>query len=250
MKYTFQILFLIFFITTFSQSDPKETITFKAYDGVTITADLYFVHKKTAPFILLFHQSGWSRGEYLEIAPKLNRMGFNCMAVDLRHGGEINNVKNMTKTSADKMHKKDTNIAPLPDIQKAVDFVRENYSEGNLILWGSSFSAGLVLKYAGDNPEHIDGVITFSPGEYYSARASNTFVRESAKNITCPVFITSAKDEKKDWWQIYSVIPSKNKFWFLPVTSGNHGSKALWEKFEDNKAYWHALTTFLVKYFD
>ena len=34
-------------------------------------ADLYIAHDASAPFILLFHQAGWSRGEYLEIAPKL-----------------------------------------------------------------------------------------------------------------------------------------------------------------------------------
>jgi hypothetical protein len=48
-------------------------ITFPSGDGVTCTADLYRVHPDPAtPFIVLFHQAGYSRGEYREIAPRLN----------------------------------------------------------------------------------------------------------------------------------------------------------------------------------
>ena len=104
MKHSLKF-FLLLLITTLIFPAQKDTITFKSKDGVVITADLYMAHNKTAPFILLFHQAGWSRGEYLEIAPRLNEMGFNCMAVDLRSGNEINNVKNMTKVSAEKMQK-------------------------------------------------------------------------------------------------------------------------------------------------
>ena len=88
---------------SFAQSDPVfsgETITFKASDGISVTADLYMPHKATAPFIILYHQAGYSRGEYRSIAPQLNEMGFNCMAVDQRSGDKVNGVINETHKGA------------------------------------------------------------------------------------------------------------------------------------------------------
>ena len=37
-------------------------------------------------FIVMFHQAGWSRGEYREIAPKLVAKGYRVLAVDQRAG--------------------------------------------------------------------------------------------------------------------------------------------------------------------
>ena len=74
-----------------AQDDSHSTIRFDASDGVSITADLYLAHADlNKPLIVLCHQAGWSRGEYREIAPKLNALGFNCIAIDQRSGGSIN----------------------------------------------------------------------------------------------------------------------------------------------------------------
>lgn len=250
MKGIIKIFSIVFLITIFVFPSGKKTITFKSEDGVTITADIYMAHDKTAPFILLFHQAGWSRGEYIEIAPKLNSMGFNCIAIDQRSGNGVNGVKNMTKLSAEKMNKGTSYIDALTDIESAISYSKQHFVKGKLIIWGSSYSAALVLKFAGDNPKTIDGVLSFSPGEYFEkAGKSKTYIIRSAKNITCPVFITSAKAEKENWWSIYNAIASRDKTWFLPKTQGNHGSRALFEKFDDSKAYWDAVKSFLGKYF-
>lgn len=73
-----------------------ETIAIQSGDSLEITADLNLIHEKSAPFVVLFHQTGWSRGEYREIAPKLNELGFNTLAVDQRSGGKVNDVRNET----------------------------------------------------------------------------------------------------------------------------------------------------------
>ena len=36
----------------------------------------------------------------------------------------------------------------------------------------------------------------------------------------------------------------------MPKTKGNHGSRALWSKFNDSNDYWHAVSKFLHQYFD
>lgn len=228
----------------------KETITFKSKDSVNVTADLYLVKDSKAPFILLFHQAGWSRGEYNEIAPKLNEMGFNCMAVDLRAGGGVNFVQNLTHQSAVELKKGTSYIDAIQDIEAAVNFARKNYAKGKIILWGSSYSASLVIKYAGDHPKNIDGVLAFSPGEYFEkAGKSKTYIQDAAKNVKCPVFITSARSEKVDWDKIYNAIPSKNKIWFLPSSEGYHGARVLWKQFKISDEYWKAVDSFLSKNF-
>ena len=84
MRFFYSCIFLFLIIKV--SNAQSEKIYFSSKDGVRITADYYKVHADTVPLILLFHQAGWSRGEYIEIAPRLTQMGFNCMAIDLRSG--------------------------------------------------------------------------------------------------------------------------------------------------------------------
>ena len=224
----------------------KQVITFPAGDGVIVHADLYAPHDSSAPMILLFHQANWSRGEYAEIAPKLNEMGFNCMAVDLRSGGKINSVINQTNQSASQLYKETRYIDALPDVHAAIDYAKKNHAKEKLIIWGSSYSASLVLKIAGDHDELIDGALAFSPGEYFTSQGKpRNFVSSSAANIEKPVFITSAQNEKSNWWGMYVSISAAEKAYFIPASTGNHGSRALWSRFEDSEAYWSEVKTFL-----
>ena len=62
------LLLLTVFSLAWGESSAMEKVTFKAADGLEVVADLYMIHEKSAPFIILFHQANWSRGEYMEIA--------------------------------------------------------------------------------------------------------------------------------------------------------------------------------------
>ena len=134
----------------------------------------------------------------------------------------------------------------LPDIIAALQYANKQHSHSNIIAWGSSYSAALVLKVAGDHPELVDGVLAFSPGEYFAhVGKSKTLIRDSAKNIKAPAFITSSKNEASDWAPIYDVIDAAHRQSFIPETAGKHGSKALWKKYADSQAYWDAVVEFL-----
>ena len=224
----------------------KSQITFPSGDGLTLTADLYMPHDKSAPFIVLFHQARWSRGEYIEIAPRLNMLGYNCMAVDLRSGGEVNGVKNLSTIEAEKAMKPTQYVDAYQDIDAAMKYAKQYFAEGKLIIWGSSYSSALTLRFAGDNNDIIDGTLAFSPGEYFKSQGKPAnYITEGAGKITKPVFITSARGEKNSWWKIYEAIPGDQKQYFLPESAGNHGSRALWNKFGDSRKYWGAVEEFL-----
>ena len=232
-----------------SQESNVKILTFKSADNLEITADWYSISDSTAPIIILYHQAGWSRGEYIEIAPKLNAMGFQCLAVDQRSGGEVNSIINQTNSRALLAGLSTNYLDALPDLTAALDFIHKMYPENKIILWGSSYSSSLTLKVAGDNQKFVSGVLAFSPGEYFERFGeSSNFIQSSAKNIICPAFITSASNEHGQWKNIFESIPGMQKTFFLPQTAGNHGSRALWEIFPDNEQYRQAVTIFLSQY--
>ena len=113
-------------------------------------------------------------------------------------------------------------------------------------IWGSSYSASLVL-YVADHTPGIDAVLAFSPGEYYKKQGKK-FIQQNVTNLNQIVFISSATDEKQYWWDIYQAIPSKDKSYFLPTSKGVHGAKALWENNPSHVEYWNAVTKFLEQY--
>ncbi|MEQ9425847.1 MAG: alpha/beta hydrolase [Cyclobacteriaceae bacterium] len=239
----FTILLLIIF-SNYTHVEAQETTSFPAMDGLEVTADLYITNAESAPLIVLFHQAGWSRGEYREIAPKLNQMGFNCIAVDQRSGKEVNGVANQTFMAAESNGINTTFIAAINDIEAGINFAKNVYSAKSIIIWGSSYSSSLVLKYAGDNPNSVDGVLAFSPGEYFKEKPVD-FVQTSAAKIEIPVFITSSKAERSSWEDIFEAIPTDNKTSYIPRSAGHHGSRALWEANKGNEGYWKAATKFL-----
>jgi len=224
----------------------KKLLHFTSMDGVSVSADLYMEYPQKRPFVILFHRAGWSRGEYVQIAPRLVKMGFNCMAVDLRSGGSINGVRNMTAISAKSLGKKTGFLDAEKDVLAAVSYARKGPAKGVLILWGSSYSASLVIKAAAEHPKLCDGLLLFSPGEYFERFGKGKgFVRQKAGSLRMPVFITSHSREKDRWWAIYNAIPSKSKSYFIPDEDGAHGSEALWPTSRKNGEYWHAVESFL-----
>ena len=227
----------------------QETVKFMAPDKVPITADLYAPNSANSSFIILFHQAKYSRGEFVEIAPKLNELGFNCLAVDLRSGNAINGIRNETYSYADSIHLKTRYTDSYNDMRKAVSYVRSKYPSAKVILLGSSYSASLSLKLAADFPSGISAVVAFSPGEYFSAFGwSRDIIKVSSSRIKCPVFITSSKSETDEWKAIYAAIPVATKVSFVPNANGKHGAKALWSNFPESSEYWVALKSFLAKY--
>lgn len=194
---------------------------------------------------MLFHQAGWSRGEYREIAPHLVAMGFNCLAVDQRSGDAVNGVVNQTAERARESGRGTGMSEAARDMEAALRYARARLARGPLLAWGSSYSAALVLWMAGRHPGIVDGVLAFSPGEYLAGSAGASSVLAAARWITVPVFITSARSEREDWRAIYDAIPSPRKRAYLPESEGRHGSSALWKSTPGHEGYWQAIRGFL-----
>jgi len=202
----------------------KIQVEFPSLDGLMMNANIYEINKSSP------------------IIQKLNKQGFNCMAIDQRSGGPIANQVNETALRALEQ-KKGINFADAePDIIAAIDYAKEKYS-GKLILWGSSYSATLAI-YIGLNNQKVEAAIAFSPGDYWDDERGD--LSKILKKFSKPLFITSAKMEAEGMNKILSGVElGDNQMYYEPKEMGHHGSRALWEGQIGGVEYWEAVTKFL-----
>lgn len=245
-----EIRYVFVFFVLFVQSHRGQNgevgkgnkIILKAADGVPVTADLYLLEYAEAPIIILCHQAGYSRGEYLSIVPKLQALGFSCIALDQRSGKEVNGVVNKTHLAAVERGKPTKYLHAIPDIETVLDHVKNNLKSKRILIWGSSYSAALVFYIGSQYAEDIDALLAFSPGEY--VKAGGEMVRFHAAKVTCPVFVSSATKEQNRWKEIYANVKGE-KAYYVPEEGGFHGSKALWPANDGNEVCWKAVEVFL-----
>jgi len=244
------LLIVTGFIFSLSCCTPQEptfqTIALATSDGLTIKADVYEVAGGEAPVILLFHQARYSRGEYRSIAPHLNDLGFTCLAIDQRSGDKIKGVSNDTYVQATKLNLGTDYIDAYPDLERLLDYAKKTYPHQKIIVWGSSYSASLAIVLATQYPEDISVLLTFSPGAYFNFKGQS--IVDYAKLVSCPVFMTCAREEVVSRREIFNVIQPASKTFFAPEFEGYHGSKALWPEQKGNEQYWEAVATFLDNY--
>jgi pimeloyl-ACP methyl ester carboxylesterase len=225
-----------------------KSIDFPTEGGIQGRADVYASKNESATLVLLFHQAGWSRGEYREIAPKLVKRGYRVMAVDQRSGGTVDGVRNETQYRATKMRLGRSYLDAYVDMEAALVYARKVLEAKRIIVWGSSYSASLVFRLAAEHPEGVTAVMAFAPGEYFEKQKSPVYIWDFAKRVKQPLFVTSSKKEREQVKPIFDASPAEKKILFTPASKGQHGSRALWDKFPDNDVYWAAVHGFLDRY--
>ncbi len=236
-----KLLSFLFCSLIFFSVDAQLQLTFPSKDGLNITADWYPV-SSNMPIILLCHQDRSSRGEFSETALKLNKFGFNCLAIDMRVGDQAREIRNLTAIEAKEKKKPSRYEDAEQDIVAAIDYLYQKYNRPVIIL-GSSFSASLALKLAVDNYK-VSGVAAFSPGEYFT---DSMYVRHNISKLLKPVFATSARSEADAVTDLLKDVNSRIKVQYIPSSKGEHGAKVLWNQYPYNQEYWIALMSFLDK---
>jgi dienelactone hydrolase len=202
------------------KAEAPQPVTLTAPDGVTVYGTYYPAQNARAT-ILLFHQAGSSKGEYVAIAPRLQRAGFAALAIDQRVGGGL---YGQNQTMAGFKGEPDY-LSVLPDMEAALAWAKAKNLP--VVLWGSSYSASLVFLVAGSKSakDSVKAVVAFSPGEYFNDKK---MVENAAAKVTVPVFVTSAStvEEEGDARAIVSATKSIDRQQFVPKT-GVHGSSTL-----------------------
>ena len=142
-------------------ADELPEITFHTSDSIEIFGDLH-EHDKSASVVLLFHQAGANaRSEYGTIIPRLLEEGYNVLAIDQRSGGQRFGGYNRTVAHIPKNRFEYCDA--YPDLEGALDYLSQAGFTGKKIVWGSSYSAALVIQLASKRPTDVAAVLAFSP---------------------------------------------------------------------------------------
>ncbi len=209
-----------------------DAVVFSSADGLDISAywreaDVSETEAATKPTatIMLFHMAGSSAiGEYSEIAPRFNAAGYNTLAVDLRSGGARLGAPNKT---AERVENADVSYCDAyADMVAALDWVTARSGTGKVFALGSSYSAGLVIKLAGDHSESLSGVMAFSPasGAPMADCRPDAYLTELAVPL-----IAFRPDSEMDVpsVQAQAALFREKDIPYLEIENGKHGSLML-----------------------
>jgi len=216
------LLSIFIFLNNLLAAGTIEKVSFYTTDSLKVSADLY-INNYDLPFVLLFHGVDGSRGEYSEIAKRILKLGYNCLAVDLRVGNKSNFIVNETVERARNQKISKNFIDCKKDIEASIKY-SEKFTKAPLILFGSSFSASICLMVSNEN-KRIKSVIAFSPGEFFRPEI---IVKDKIKNLTVPLFISATNLEYEYIVEMLSGISQEYKTIYKPKTGrGLHGSRML-----------------------
>ncbi len=220
----------------------QDIVRFYSSDSLPITAYIY-ENDPSFPYMILLHQGGYSKGEYIETAPRLMNLGYNCLAVDLRSGEQVNSIPNETAREAKKRNLPTNYLDAKKDIEAAIDYAY-NLSKKPVVLVGSSYSASLAL-YLAKNNQKVKAVVAFSPGEYFG---NDLKIQSHLLNFDKPVLIACSQREYPYVVELTKNIHNNLKTIFKPQEGqGEHGSKALWSTSPTSKEYWLSILMFFNK---
>ena len=220
------------------QPRPKK-LELRAADGLLVTADVY-ARPRSNGSLVLCHRSHFNRGEYKDIAPRLQENGYACLALDQRSGMNVLGYENETYQRAKRTKLSTGYIAARPDIEAAVALAFRRNRRRPIILVGSSYSASLALMIAAES-KMVGAVVAFSPGEYLKG----VLVAEGISKIGVPVFATGAREEIDGIQSLLEGVPRKLVTLYRPSEEGRHGARVLWPATKESEDYWKPFLAFL-----
>jgi len=237
---------LVLLLATIPASAAPAEVWLTAEDDVKVRGDLYAREgdePNAGPIVLLFHQAGSNRGEYATIAPRLNALGFHALALDQRSGDARWGLRNET---VDKLGESTDYLQALPDLEAALRWKRMSGYTGKTIVWGSSYSAALVFLLAEKHGDQIDGILSFSPGEYLGSRS--TEVSKAAAKISVPVLILTPEEERSRAEPIFRAIPGERKDFVVPPKAVHGSSMLIAERNPEASAIWPRIEDYLARF--
>lgn len=191
---------------------------------------------------LLFHQANGNRHEYDAIAPRLNAMGFDTLAVDQRSGGSLFDHTNQTVAARGSSASYTQAYA---DLKGALTWAQtQGYS--TIIAVGSSYSASLTLRLAAQYGDKLTAVAVFSPGEYFDDKH---VVRQAVSRLHIPTYITTDPNEEARVDEVMDNAHSGVITRYRPA-HGVHGASTLDSARDPDgaKANWASFSAFMSRF--
>ena len=215
----------------------KNTVEYYSEDSLLITADLY-IQSDTLPYLILMHEQGSSRGEFIPIIERFQKMNYNCLVPDLRNGGNSNFVANET---AKRSRNYASNVEGIEgDILASIHYAA-SISTAPVLLLGAGANGSLALKAAMEM-DTVKAAIALSPGEFF---LNQFLMQDTLAALKKPVLATSTKLEFPYTEAMLSNVDEKYKELFVPENDeGRRGTEALLMDNPSHGEYWLAILLF------
>lgn len=212
-------------------------VSFLTPDGFQLKGD-FFPATPDAPVVLLLHQLGTNRSEFIGLAKQLQSSGINALAYDARgHGESI--LKNGGKVSYEAFTDKDF-MDTTVDMASAVRFLRDTKkitAKSPIGIVGASIQSSTGLVYASDHP-NVKAVVLLSPGlDYHGIDTKGPMARYGNR----PVYLAASINDSGSYKavkELESIASGAKKKEIL--SDGGHGA-AMFRKdpgLQDRVAEW------------
>ena len=180
----------------------------KTSDEVEIAGDFYPAAEKASPAVVLLHMMPSNKEGWREFALKLNRAGFQCLAIDLRGHGESQGGPNGYREFSNEDHR-----SSIEDVSAAAEFFlsREVPLE-SVSLCGASIGANLSLWFQSEHPETRAGVL-LSPGLSYHGIDTEPMAKKINENQSVFLAAGGENDEysSETSRKLFDILKSENK---------------------------------------
>lgn len=211
-----------------------EKIFLKTADGVKIAADLYPVAeqarygtgfvKKPIGWLILSHMMPATKESYENLAVKLQNIGYESIAIDLRGHGESDGGPEGFFEFSNTDHQKS-----IFDLEAAVDYlINERKAAPEKISFiGASIGANLSLQYITEHPG-FQIAILLSPGLNYRGIKTEPIVKNIKPKQN--VFFVSADDDGPNAEEnkiLYELTPDTTDKKIQIYETGGHGTDIL-----------------------
>ena len=168
---------------------PPEELTLTSADGVTLAATLYPAGVPHAPGVILIPMRGTGRESWAPFALRAQRVGYVCLALDLRGQGDSvsKNGERINFTFT-----RDNWLGAVKDVETAKNALVDRGADSeNIVLAGASIGANLVLHYA-LRDKNIAAIVLVSPGLDYSGVTTEKEIVSYGKR---PTLLVAAQDD-------------------------------------------------------
>jgi len=196
----------------------SELVKLKTKDGVDIVGD-YYPAPDFNVGVLMLHMMPADRKSFFAFAEKVQRAGWQGLAIDFRGHGESQGGPSGYQLFKDEEHQKS-----ILDVEAGAEFLKSKGVK-EIYLVGASIGANLSLQYLVEHPE-AKAAVLLSPGLNYRGIKTD----ELAKKVyhTKAVYLAAAQDDYYSYETVqglYDVLPKEVTRELKLFDSGGHGTK-------------------------
>lgn len=209
-----------------------ERITLKTSDNVILVGD--YAGKPGQPAVLMLHMMPSTRESWRAFSEKLNAVGFQTLAIDMRGHGESQGGPNGYKRFSDEEHQ-----SSIHDVRAGIAFLKSK-NPSKIFIAGASIGANLALWYAAEDHDTAS-IILLSPGLDYRGIRTEPFVSKLSPSQR--VYYAAGRDDtySADTVEaLHAATPSSIKKELRIFERAGHGT-TIFEKepsFMDELAVW------------